>query len=121
MAVVLVVDDEFGIANLLEDMLADEGHTVVIASNGRQALERAAVDRPDVILTDYMMPVMDGAALINALTNDSALKGVPVILMTSVPEPIVAERCSGYTRYVRKPFKIFDLVDLVAGMIATRP
>ena len=66
MAVVLVVDDEFGITDLLEDVLSDEGHRVLAASNGKQALERAAAERPDLVLTDYMIPVMDGVALIAA-------------------------------------------------------
>src|SRR5687768_16807980 len=57
-AVVLVVDDEVGIATLLEDVLQDEGHRVLTASNGRQALERIATEKPDLILSDFMMPVM---------------------------------------------------------------
>ena len=61
MAVILVVDDEIGIANLLADVLSDEGHRVLVAVNGRDALKRAEEERPDLVITDYMMPVMDGA------------------------------------------------------------
>jgi CheY-like chemotaxis protein len=116
-AVVLVVDDEYGIANLLEDVLRDEGHKVVTASNGRQALERVATERPDLIFADYMMPVMDGAALLSALAADSDLKNIPVILASSLPEATVSERCTGYTIFLRKPFRIFDVLDLVARMV----
>lgn len=116
MAVVLVVDDEFGIAQLLEDVLGDEGHRVLVASNGRQALERVAKEKPDMVLTDFMMPVMDGAELINTMNADPALAGIPIVLMSSISEGTVAERCSGYTVFVPKPFKILDLIDLVADL-----
>ena len=121
MAVVLVVDDEFGIAKLLEEVLEDEGYHVLVASNGRQALERAAEEPPTVVLTDYMMPVMDGAALIEAMAANTALANVPIVMMSSVPEAIIAERCSGYTAFVRKPFNIFDLIDLVADLARRKP
>jgi CheY-like chemotaxis protein len=116
MAVVLVVDDEFGIVKLLEEVLTDEGHRVLIATNGRQALERAAIEKPSLVVTDFMMPVMDGAALVKALRADPQLADVPVVIMSAIPEATVAERSPGYVAYVRKPFKIFALVDLVAQL-----
>lgn len=120
MAIVLIVDDEFGIANLLEAVLEDEGHRPILASNGRQALEKAAETRPDLVITDFMMPVMDGAALIRAIVNDPKLHDVPVILMSAMPEAAVAQRCSGYVSLLRKPFKIFEVVDLVARLLADK-
>lgn len=121
MLVVLVVDDEYGIARLLEDVFEDEGHRVLLAGNGRQALDRAAEQRPDLVLTDFMMPVMDGAALIEAMAADPALAGIPVVVMSSMPEETVAARCPGYAAFVRKPFQIFDLIDLVAGLASGGP
>lgn len=117
MATVLVVDDEFGISTLLKDVFEDEGHRVVMATNGRQALDRVAEERPDLVLTDFMMPVMDGAALIQALAADPSLKGIPVLLMSSMPEATVSERCSGYASFVRKPFKVYDVIDVVALLL----
>jgi CheY-like chemotaxis protein len=112
-AVVLVVDDELGIATLLEDVLQDEGHRVLMASNGRQALERMAAERPDLVFTDFMMPVMDGAAMLAAIAADPEFKDIPVIVMSSLPEAAVAERCNGYALFLHKPFNIFDVVDIV--------
>lgn len=120
MAIVLIVDDEFGIATLLEEVFEDEGHRSILAANGRQALERAAETRPDLVITDFMMPVMDGAALIDSLSSNPELKGIPVILMSSLPELTVAERCSGYASFVRKPFKILEVIDLVEGLLANK-
>ena len=120
MAVVLVVDDEYGITTLLEDVLTDEGHRVLTATNGQQALERAAEERPDVVLTDYMMPVMDGAALIRALANDEKIKEIPIAVMSSVPEATVRERCPAFAVYVFKPFRIYDVIDIVADLLGQR-
>lgn len=116
MAVVLVVDDEFGIVKLLEEVLTDEGHRVLIATNGRQALERAAKEKPALVVTDFMMPVMDGAALMTAMRADPQLADVPVVIMSSIPEATLAERALGYAAFVRKPFNIFAVVDLVAKL-----
>ena len=120
MALVLVVDDEVGIARLLEDVLTDEGYEVTLATNGRQALERAAARRPDLVITDFMMPVMDGAALIQAMASDDRLKNIPVVVMSSVPEAVLAERASGYAFFVHKPFKIFPFLDLIRPLLEGR-
>jgi CheY-like chemotaxis protein len=114
MALVLVVDDEFGIVKLLEDVLTEEGHRVVIATNGRQALERAAKEKPDLVVTDFMMPIIDGAAFMKALRADSQLAEIPVVIMSSIPEAMVAERSPGYVAFVPKLFNVFAVVDLVA-------
>jgi CheY-like chemotaxis protein len=117
MALILVVDDEFGIAKLLQDVLVDEGHGVMLATNGRQALEKAAEQRPDLVITDFMMPVMDGASLVRAFAADPALRNIPVAIMSALPEAAVAARCSGYALFVRKPFRIFDVIDLIMGLL----
>src|SRR3954469_3234831 len=106
MATVLVVDDEFGIAELFEAILTDEGHRVLTAINGRHGLELLGQERPDLVFLDYMMPVMDGAAMLRAMALNPALPAVPVVMMSSMPEAAVAERCSGYTLFMRKPFKV---------------
>ena len=89
MAVVLVVDDEVGIAHLLSDVLSDEGHRVILAANGHEGLKRAEEERPDLVITDFMMPVMDGAQLIKALRDHRDLKRVPIYLMSSAPEAAI--------------------------------
>ena len=113
MATVLVVEDEFAIAKLLGDVLDEEGYRVLIASNGKQALELAKSTEPDLVLTDYMMPVMDGAALIQAMANTSLSK-VPIVMMSSMPEQALADRCGGYVHFIRKPFSIFQVIEAVA-------
>jgi CheY-like chemotaxis protein len=118
MAVVLVVDDEVGIANLLADVLSDEGHRVMVAANGHEALKRAEEESPDLVITDFMMPVMDGAQLIKAMAESPELKDVPVFLMSSAPEVAIRDKCSGYALFIRKPFRIYGIVDLVARVVS---
>jgi CheY-like chemotaxis protein len=117
MSTILVVDDEFGIAKLLEEVLEDEGYRVLLATNGRHALEKVAEARPDLIITDLMMPIMDGAALIKALAVQPVLDAIPVVLMSAVSETAAAERCSGYVAFLRKPFRILAVIDLVEGLL----
>jgi CheY-like chemotaxis protein len=119
MAAVLVVEDEFGIADLIEAVLEDEGHRVLIAVNGKQGLEILAQERPNLIFLDYMMPVIDGAGLLRSKAADPLLRDIPVVMMSSLPEATVAERCAGYTVFMRKPFKIIDLVSLTERLINT--
>ena len=120
MATVLVVEDEFAIADLLEMVLTDEGHRVLTAANGRQALERLAEGpRPDLVITDYMMPVLDGAGLLRAMRENEAQRDIPCIVMSSMPEANVRERIDGYVAFVRKPFDLDAIVQLVATILDT--
>jgi CheY-like chemotaxis protein len=113
---VLVVDDEWAVADVLEALLSDEGFRVVTASNGAQALQRAAEARPDLMIVDFMMPVLDGAGLLRALAETPDLAAIPVILMSSLPEATVAERCTGYAAFLRKPFRIAEVLAAVAAV-----
>src|SRR5262245_6979483 len=113
MATVLVVDDEFGIGDLLEGILADEGHHVVVAANGREALERLANTKVDLIVSDLMMPVMDGADLLRGVRKDSALDGVPFLLMCALPQDAIADRISGYDGFLQKPFRTAEVLAAV--------
>jgi CheY-like chemotaxis protein len=120
MAIVLVVEDEFGIAELFDAVLTDEGYRVLTARNGKLGLETLVQERPDMVFMDYMMPVMDGSAMLAAMQADPSLREIPVVMMSSMPKAAVAERCSGYVEFMRKPFKIVELVELVKRVLATR-
>ena len=113
MRTVLVVDDEFGVAEVLESILQDEGYRVLTAINGRQGLDRAAETQPDLIMLDVMMPIMGGAAMLAALRTDGRFAQVPVILMSSLDETTARESCSGFQAFLRKPFRIAELLALL--------
>ena len=117
MHTILIVDDEFGIGEVLESFLTDAGYRVVIAINGRQGLERLAEVRPDLVLLDFMMPVMDGPAMCRAMAADPALKDIPVVMMSGLPEPVVAKACSGYAAFLRKPFRMKTAMDAIMSVL----
>jgi CheY-like chemotaxis protein len=119
MRTVLVVDDEFGISEVLTEILGDAGYHVLTAIHGRQALERIAETRPDIILLDFMMPVLNGPGTLAALAADPALRDIPVILMSSLPEASVAEQASGYTSFLRKPFRIATVLEAIARALGS--
>jgi CheY-like chemotaxis protein len=118
MAIVLIVEDEFAITALLEIVLTDDGHQVLTASNGRQGLQRLATGpRPDLIISDYMMPILDGPSLIQTLQQSETQRAIPYILMSAMPEACVRERIDGYAAYVQKPFRLAALVKVVAAVL----
>lgn len=118
MKTILLVEDEFGIAGVLTALLEEEGYRVLSAANGRQALSRLAEVTPDLVITDVMMPLLDGAALGEALRASPAWKDIPIILMSGVPEASVRQQFDGYAAFLRKPFPIptfFDHVTAILG------
>jgi CheY-like chemotaxis protein len=117
-ALILVVDDEYSIAEVLESALADAGHEVVTAANGRQGLERLRERRPDLVLLDLMMPIMDGATMLKAMREDPAWRDIPAVVMSSLPESAAAKTAEdAYAAFLRKPFKLKTVVALVNAVI----
>lgn len=100
---VLIVDDEFGLAEMLRDMLREHGYEVVLAINGRLALEVLGEQRVDIVLTDLMMPVMDGEELAAAMRKSETYRDTPIILMTSLPTAVPQQR-ELVNAVLRKPF-----------------
>jgi CheY-like chemotaxis protein len=116
---VLIIEDEFAIADLLEMALTDEGYRVVRAANGRQGLERLAEEpRPDLVITDFMMPILDGASFLQAMRNTETPREIPSIVISSMPEANVRARIDGYAAFVRKPFQLTEVVRLVAAILS---
>jgi CheY-like chemotaxis protein len=116
-ATILVVDDEFGIGELLEALLQDDGHRVLTAMNGRHALERMAEARPDLVISDLMMPVMDGAVLLRSIRDHAEYTTIPFMLMCALPESSIADRVQGYDAFLRKPFKLMEMSGLVTDLL----
>ncbi|PTL76465.1 response regulator [Vitiosangium sp. GDMCC 1.1324] len=111
MGPILIVDDEFGIAEAIQDLLRDEGYRTAHAINGLQALEQMAVERPVLVLLDYMMPVMKGPELLEAMGKDPNLSGIPVVMMSaSPPESWIHLPCAAF---LPKPFDLEQLLNTV--------
>jgi len=114
---VLVVEDEWAIADWLHGVLSREGYHVRLAINGKQALDVLEHGKPDVMLVDYLMPVMDAPGLLKALADKSSLARIPVIVMSSLQEATVRERCGGFADFLRKPFRESDVLEAVRNVL----
>jgi CheY-like chemotaxis protein len=117
MATVLIVDDEFGIVEVITVALEEEGHRVFGAVNGRQGLERLAETEVDLVLLDFMMPVLDGPGMYRSMQMDPALRMIPVVVMTSLDEARVRQEYGDSVGYLRKPFSIGRLSQAVERML----
>ena len=107
----LVVDDDDAVRDLLAAVLVEVGYDVRTAPNGRDALASARRERPDVVVMDVNMPVLDGLSACRRLRDDARTASLPVLIMSSHP---VGERLLGECRadrFLRKPFDITRLVD----------
>ncbi|MBL8950708.1 MAG: response regulator [Myxococcaceae bacterium] len=111
---ILIVDDEFGIVEALVDVLGDEGYAVASARNGRDALKRVAEEAPDLIISDYMMPLMDGLELVDALQKQGT--NVPFVLMTAVKLDQLPQGLK-LAAILQKPFSLDALLDLVRQVL----
>ena len=118
---VLVVDDEFGTVDVLVAALEDEGYRVLTAANGRRGLERLEEHKPDLVISDFMMPLMDGAAMVAAMRAEPAVRDIPVIMMSTAPEAALRKHLDGYAAFLRKPFSIPALLDTVRSVLARMP
>lgn len=108
---VLFVDDEIAIAEAVSELLNAEGYEVLTASSGQGALEVLRSTPVDVIILDYMMPLMDGRETAGAIRADARLGAVPIILVTAVREP---PRAPGLWDVVLpKPFDSARLVKVI--------
>lgn len=120
MAVILVVDDEEPVLDLLTDVLEDQGYAVITALNGRVALQLVQEQPPDLVISDVMMPFVDGIELTRCLRAGSSTRDVPVILMSAATSPDLA--ACGANDFVGKPFAIDRIDALVARYVGvTRP
>jgi DNA-binding response OmpR family regulator/DNA-binding CsgD family transcriptional regulator len=104
---VLIVDDVPDNLAVLHDALDESGYTVLVATSGEQALQRAVQGRPDIVLLDAMMPGIDGFEVARRLKADAATAHIPIVFMTGLTETehLVAALEAGGVDYVTKPIK----------------
>jgi ligand-binding sensor domain-containing protein/signal transduction histidine kinase/CheY-like chemotaxis protein/AraC-like DNA-binding protein len=118
---ILVVDDNDEILQLITEKL-QPFYTVIIACNGQDALEKLRTNFVDLVITDIMMPVMDGVQLTKAIREDEKLKHIPVVVLTakhSMSSNLDSMK-AGADAYVTKPFSVKFLIQTVATVIANR-
>ena len=109
---ILVVDDEDDILHFLEMVLREKGYQVTTASGGHEALTRAQIDKPDLVLLDIMMPQMDGWEVLKLLRVDEDTRRIPVAMLSARTE--AKDRVQGLQEgaidYICKPFSLGELL-----------
>jgi two-component system, cell cycle response regulator DivK len=103
---ILVVEDQADTRQIIRDMLASTDYEITEAENGEQALAAIAKERPDLILMDIQLPIVDGYAATRQIKSDPALRSIPIIAVTSyaLREEENKARAAGCDDYVPKPF-----------------
>jgi DNA-binding response OmpR family regulator len=110
---ILVVDDEEKLAANLKVFLELNGYEVFVGNDGEQGLERARAHKPDLIISDVMMPKMDGYSMLKELKMDQELSQTPVIMLTA--KDGLSDLCEieGSAQFLVKPFDLSMLLEVV--------
>ena len=114
---ILIIDDEPDIVETMKCRLEFCKYKVVTADNGEEGLKKAASEKPDLILLDTNMPVLNGHQMLKRLRNDPELKNIPVIMCTALCESqdIATASAYGITDYVTKPFDYAQLIEKISN------
>ena len=117
---ILVVEDDRDIRDLLVDTIMDMGWEVIEAEDGGAGLQVALTEVPDIILLDFMMPVMDGLQALGILKEDPKTKAIPVIMVSAKGQDadVVKALEAGATNYVTKPWRDGELESIIASVAA---
>ena len=118
---ILIIDDDPGFLDLANELLSGDGHRVLVASSGQDALAMVQAIRPDLILLDYFMPEMNGLTVLERLrTVDpvASVRGIPVVALTSgTAEDANRLSRAGSVGFILKPFEPAEFLRLVTGIL----
>jgi CheY-like chemotaxis protein len=107
---VLIVEDNSDVRRLYAIGLNQRGYEVKLAANGAEAVERIESERPDVILLDWLMPLMDGGEVLDRLSGERSLPGVQIIVISGQPAPESTDLDPRIRCWLTKPVTIDELV-----------
>ena len=116
MTLILVIDDEISIVEMLSAFLEEEGWQVTTASNGQEGLERLANAHPALVVSDVMMPVLDGRELCRRMQADPRYRSIPVVLMSAVRTATSLAGCR-YAALVNKPFELDKMLQTITRLL----
>ena len=116
---ILIVEDSDDVRYFMRLALEHSGYLIVEAENGEMAVEIAQRERPDIILMDLSLPIMDGLAATEKIRASEGLDGVPIIAVTAHQETDfrAGAKAAGFDAYVTKPIDIDSLRELINGML----
>jgi len=119
---ILVVEDSRTQAEMLKNILETHGYSVTLAENGKAALDTLLSDQPDVIISDVVMPVMDGYEFCRTVKNDERYRHIPVILLTMLTDSrdVIYAMVSGADNFITKPYQGEYLISRLKKVISQK-
>ena len=119
---ILVVEDQEDLRGVLRDLFTSSGYTVIEAVDGAAGVARAKSDRPDIILMDIQMPIIDGYEATRQIKADPSLASVPIVAVSSFAMKGDEEkaRAAGCDEYVTKPYSPVQLLRMVRGYLVKK-
>ena len=117
---ILIADDKPEVVELVRVTLEREDYEIVDASNGKEALRKARVEKPDLVLLDIVMPKMDGFEVCRKLKKDPEIKDIPILMLTAKGQEVDKKRGRevGATDYITKPFSPSALLIKIEEILA---
>lgn len=119
---ILIVEDELAYANLLTAQLEKVGYDIITATNGKSALQKAKTDKPDLILLDIRMPLMDGITMLSLLRKEKDTKDIIVVMLTNL-EPddkimtgVITDAPAHY--FIKSDTKLDTLIEKIEALLA---
>ena len=119
---ILMVEDTPHLSEEIADILRLEGYRVAIAHNGHRAMELLPESNPDLIITDLLMPGMDGFELIRQVRSIASFKSIPIIILSAktLDDDKLRGKEAGADAFIRKPCKAHELVTTINSLLKTK-
>jgi two-component system, OmpR family, response regulator len=115
---ILVMDDDLALQTVLEIALRDAGYDVILANDGQEGIEKLTTLNPDLVISDIMMPQMDGVETFQRIKEQLQDNGIPIFIMTALSrKPWFADLEAEGAVIIQKPFEIDELLRLVRDML----
>jgi two-component system, chemotaxis family, chemotaxis protein CheY len=118
---VLYVEDEAPLRGLVEFWLVDAGYRVLLAADGAEGLEVVRAERPDLVITDAMMPELSGDELVEIMKADAELRDIPIVMATAAASPLRIDRMleRGCHAVLGKPLEEASFLAAAAAALAS--
>ena len=116
---ILVVEDQEDLRGILRDLLTSSGYEMLEAADGQAGVDKAKAEKPDLILMDIQMPVMDGYDATRQIKADPKLKPIPIVAVSSFAMKGDEEkaRAAGCDHYITKPYSPMQLLRVIRGYL----
>jgi CheY-like chemotaxis protein len=116
---IMVIDDDMQSLELMEAILIPKGHEVIITNDPLQAVALIIVNKPDLILLDVMMPMLDGYSLLSEIKKSNTISKIPVVILTALGFELNKELAHnlGAAGYITKPVDSAELIQIVSHLL----